>query len=121
MYQLVERAHALDQRWYMAAFWLIWCTATTLMLMPADRLPQINIWDKLEHAGTFFTLMVLAWLSYRQALFRLAMLLIAYGVLIECIQAFIPSRSFSLLDVVADSLGVLPAYWLMLRAESKGI
>ena len=89
------------------------------MLLPAKDLPHVNIWDKAEHAGTFFVLMTLATLSYYQkhSLQRLALLLIAYGIAIECIQFFIPSRSFSVLDMVADSIGVLPVWWIALQLE----
>ena len=51
-------------------------------------------------------------------------ILIGYGVSIECIQAFLPNRQFSFLDVVADVIGVI-AYALVaytvttIRARSK--
>jgi VanZ family protein len=88
--------------------------------LPVQNLPQVNIWDKAEHAGTFFTLMVLAWLAYRNNLvvWQLAVWLIGYGIAIECIQFFIPSRSFSMLDVVANTVGVLPVWWLAARIKS---
>jgi VanZ family protein len=94
------------------SFWIIWCIATTLMLLPADELPVVDIWDKAEHAFTFFVLMLLGWLGYRKQLnvYRLMALLISYGIAIECIQYFIPSRSFSVLDMVADSVGVVLAF-----------
>ena len=112
-----EWLQGIDSRWWLTAFWLFWCTSTAVMLLPAQQLPAINIWDKAEHAGTFFVLMLLAWLAYRQPLQRLACLLIAYGIAIECIQFFIPSRSFSVLDIVADTTGVLPAWWIATQAQ----
>jgi VanZ family protein len=102
---------------WQTAFWLLWLAATTLMLMPAEQLPKVDIWDKYEHSATFASLMVLAWLGYRRPLQRLAILLIAYGIVIECIQFFIPSRSFSVLDMVADATGVLPVWWLATRVK----
>lgn len=117
MFRPAEWISNIDLRWWIAAFWLTWCTATVLMLLPADNLPQVNIWDKAEHSGTFFILMVLAWLGYRRPLQRLAILLIVYGIAIECIQFFIPSRSFSVLDMVADATGVLPVWWLATRVK----
>src|SRR6478735_5340932 len=94
-----EWKNNIDARWWMAAFWLVWCTATILMLLPAQDLPKVNLWDKAEHAGTFIALMALATLGYHQkySAQRLAWLLIAYGIAIECLQFFIPSRSFSVL------------------------
>jgi VanZ family protein len=83
--------------------------ATTVMLLPANDLPKVNIWDKAEHASTFSALMAAAWLAYRHrfSLQKLAAWLVCYGVVIECIQHFVPTRSFSVLDMVADSVGVL--------------
>lgn len=119
MFRPVEWIRNIDLRWWIAAFWLTWCTATVLMLLPANDLPQVNIWDKAEHSGTFFILMVLAWLGYRRqcALLTLALSLIAYGIAIECLQYLIPSRSFSLLDMVANTTGVLPVWWLATRIK----
>lgn len=111
--------NTINTRWWMAAFWLAWCAASTVMLLPAQHLPQVNIWDKAEHAGTFLALMALAWLAYRKnlAAWQLAVSLIGYGIAIECIQFFIPSRSFSMLDVCANTVGVLPVWWLVTRAQ----
>lgn len=104
--------------WQMA-FWLLWLAATTLMLMPAEQLPTVDIWDKYEHSGTFAALMTLAWLGYRRHCtpFTLAASLAAYGVAIECLQYFVPSRSFSVLDMVADTLGLLPIWWIAVRLK----
>ncbi len=111
----------IDVRWWQAAFWLLFLPATILMLLPADDLPDVDIWDKAEHAGTFLFLMVFAWLGYRRhcSPLLLAQLLIAYGITIECIQFFIPSRSFSVLDMVADAIGVLPVYCLAIKWPLK--
>lgn len=115
MYRLLEKINA---RWWQTAFWILWLVATVLMVLPAEELPEVDIWDKAKHSGAFFALMALAWLGYRQqfAALTLAGLLIGYGVGIECIQYFIPSRSFSVLDMVADAIGVFPvlcaAMWL---------
>jgi VanZ family protein len=119
MSRLVKYVAAIDARWWIATFWCVWCAATLLMLLPAQNLPQVNIWDKAEHSGTFFALMTLASLAYFQkhSPQRLAVLLITYGITIECIQFFIPSRSFSLLDIVANTVGVLPAWWLVTRGK----
>ena len=96
-----EWLQGIDSRWWLTAFWLFWCTSTAVMLLPAQQLPAINIWDKAD----------------RQPLQRLACLLIAYGIAIECIQFFIPSRSFSVLDIVADTTGVLPAWWIATQVQ----
>ncbi len=67
-------------------------------------------WDKLIHFSGFFVLGGLAILAGRSIqTSRLILTLIAYAALTEILQYFIPGRSFSVLDWVADSLGVLVA------------
>ncbi len=67
-------------------------------------------WDKLIHFAGFFVLGGLAILAGRNIpASRLILTLIAYAALTEILQHFIPGRSFSVLDWVADSLGVLVA------------
>lgn len=119
MSRLSEKVQALPLWLWQVMFWLLWCASTTLMVLPAGDLPPVELWDKAEHALAFFTLMALAWLAYRRqyAPLRLALLLVTYGFAIECIQYFIPSRSFSLEDVIADSVGVLPAFWIAVRLK----
>lgn len=101
------------------SFWLLWTIATALMLLPASELPTVNIWDKAEHAMTFAALMALVWPAYqhRFAAQILALYLVGYGIAIECIQHFIPSRSFSVLDMVADSIGVAVIFLLLRRVQ----
>ena len=121
MFRLVDQLDKIDRRLWKLFFWCLWFSATVLMLLPSNELPQVDMSDKTQHCLAFFALMALAWLGYRQqrTTFQLAMLLVLYGIAIECLQFFIPSRSFSVLDMVADSLGVLPAWWIALRLERK--
>ena len=109
----------VDVRWWLAAFWLFWLACTVVMVLPASELPAIDMWDKAEHAVVFFVLTLLVWLAYPQrALALLSVWLFAYGVGIECVQYFIPSRSFSLLDVLADTVGILPAWWVLRQVRT---
>ena len=68
---------------------------------------QIN--DKVSHALAFFTLSFLADYSFPRSHFSFKKILpvLAYGVLIECIQYFLPYRSFSLLDIAGDAFGIV--------------
>lgn len=65
--------------------------------------------DKGRHLAAFA---VLAWVaaqgfgSTKATLWRIALALLAYGVLIELVQAQIPGRHASGADVVADALGL---------------
>lgn len=85
--------------------------ATVAMLSP--RVPDAGIsfdhFDKLVHASTFLVLAFLADAGWPQHGFGRAkyLPLLGYGILIECVQYFIPNRSFDLLDVAADATGLL--------------
>jgi VanZ family protein len=65
--------------------------------------------DKLNHILAFAVLSWLAEGSFpgdRRAPIRWT-LLMTYGLVIEIVQAFLPYREFSLLDVAADGMGIL--------------
>ena len=74
-----------------------------------DLPPQYEINDKLIHIFVFFGFSVLIDLSSVRKPFWLwkALPLLGYGVCIEIMQYYTPVRSFSLLDWVADLIGVL--------------
>lgn len=79
--------------------------ATTKLNYPVvDRLN-----DKASHIMAFYALAMLADFSFPRVEFSLSkvLTLMAYGLLIEVIQYFIPYRTFSLYDLGADAIGVL--------------
>lgn len=64
-------------------------------------------WDKLYHMVSFAILAGLAILAWRNFSSRTIIItLICYAALTEILQHFIPGRSFSVLDWLADGLGV---------------
>ncbi|MCG6863445.1 MAG: VanZ family protein [Chromatiaceae bacterium] len=79
-----------------------------LAFAPLEQAPGTSS-DKLNHFLAFF---VLAWLADRSypgrhlASFRWTFLF-GYAFLIELVQAFLPFRESSLLDFVADAVGIL--------------
>jgi hypothetical protein len=64
--------------------------------------------DKLAHLIGFYLLALLADLAFPRTHLLLvkSLPLMGYGVLIEILQFFIPYRSFSMLDLVADGAGL---------------
>ena len=76
------------------------------MPVPEDADSLIN--DKVAHAIIFLGLSVLIDLAYRdyQFIFMLAIVLLAYGLIVELLQAFSGYRTFSVLDFIADAVGV---------------
>jgi VanZ family protein len=94
-------------------FWrltlLLALTATTIATtVQPEAVHAAGINDKAAHAATF---LLLAFLSHRAfpetATLWKAAPLFTYGLLIECIQYYIPFREFSLLDQMANTVGIL--------------
>lgn len=85
-----------------------------LAFAPLPESPGFD-WDKANHLAAFVTLVALAelgWPGRRAMPWRLALVL-GYGVFIELVQAQLPYRQGSVLDLVADGLGV--ALYLVLK------
>ena len=64
--------------------------------------------DKLLHFSGYVIFIISAMLAYgkRRSFVFLFMLLFAYSVLIECIQYFLPYRSFEVKDILANLAGL---------------
>ena len=84
--------------------------ATLFLATTSRQFPIIStVSDKFNHLLAFFVLAGLADGSFPGKKFWLmkALPLLGYGVLIECIQYFIPCREFSLLDMAAVGAGLM--------------
>lgn len=99
-------------RWQKIALLSAYAIAiATLSLTPAQEMPRVNLWDKLQHFFAYFVFMVLAYpiadrFSHK---LMLAVAVTAYSGLMEFGQALSPGRSPSAQDLVANSLGVFAA------------
>ena len=99
-----------------------------LTLMPGKDVPEVG-WlnipnlDKLVHVAMFGGLTVFFCLPYLKSgltpqkktniFIRISLSMVLWGLIIEVIQKFfVPGRGFEWLDVLADSIGVLIAYWI---------
>lgn len=83
---------------------------TALTVMPLHEFPPAeSINDKLSHLLAFLALAVMADYSFPEKDFIIpkGLPLLAYGIGIEVVQFFIPYRSFSVLDMVADAAGLI--------------
>ncbi len=102
----------LNKSVYKVIFFII---ATALMLYPVmpndyiSSLYPVNLNDKVEHAGVFFILSLLLnrASATRGHRLRNVVVLSLFGVVIELIQHFIPHRSTSLNDALANIAGIL--------------
>lgn len=100
-----------------------------LTLTPGSDIPKVGWLDKIKnfdkvvHAGLFGGLTFLFCLPYFNFPFsyyqktnhfiRISLAAIIWGITIEFLQRFfVPGRSFDLADWIADSIGVLIAFWV---------
>ena len=98
---------------YHAQFFLCACLVFIFYSATTSRdLAEISFSsDKLNHFVAFFVLSLLTDLAYPKNTIKFkAISLFLYGLIIECVQWQLPYRSFSLLDLAADSGGIL-IYW----------
>ncbi len=86
-----------------------------LSLLPGNQLPDVPGSDKWHHTLAYFVCMFCwgqAYVRPAQRL-KLAIAFVAMGAVIECIQYFTPTRAFELLDIVANTLGVALAWFVV--------
>lgn len=110
-------SRALQGLWICA---VVVALLATLLPQP-EQTPRFAYADKVFHCGYFLLLGMLAALSQREdiAARRAALSMVGLGVLIELIQWFLPWRSFELLDMLADSVGVAFGYAVATRLRIK--
>lgn len=81
---------------------------SALAFMPGPEVPVTTHWDKGDHTLAFFSLSLLARFAWPQQPFlRIALALVGYGMFIEIVQAFLPTRDAEVLDILADSTGIV--------------
>jgi VanZ family protein len=89
-------------------FWIPLVFATYMAWTPRVHLDMASNHDKCTHLLAFgyltgaFSMVYFRWTTWR----RTAGIMIAYGGLIEVVQALLPYRSCSWLDLMADSVGI---------------
>lgn len=87
--------------------------ATTRLDFPAT----VEVNDKLNHILAFYVLALLLDFSFPERRFDFSKVaaLLSYGLFIECVQYFLPDRTFSLFDLAGDAIGLM-AYKFSLPA-----
>jgi len=75
--------------------------------------PIVSISDLINHSAAFAVLYLLYSLSYTHTIRRIIFTLIGYGIGIEIVQAFLPTRYSSLEDIAADCGGILMGYLVL--------
>ena len=94
---------------FRVALFVATLVATRLATAPLEAVSFVGLGDKVLHAGAFLVLAGLLDFSFPATRFggRKVAALLAYGIGIEVVQHFVPYRSFSLLDWLADAGGVV--------------
>ena len=91
-----------------ALFFIFLISIEYLALTPAQIKLVENSWDKANHFIAFAALYVTLHFGFcRLNLGAKVAILLAYGIQIEIAQSFVPNRYFSMLDVVADGIGIV--------------
>ena len=94
---------------------IMYLTLLSWQLLTPVTIVSAGNWDKLIHFSGFFVLGGLSIISgWNISAPKIGFLLVSYAALTEILQHFIPGRTFSVLDWVADSVGVLVAVLLSL-------
>lgn len=104
-----------------------------LTLIPGKSIPEVGITDidKLVHAIIFGILLLLFynWFAQQHSFELLkthplifsSVFSFSYGFLIEILQNFVPGRTFSAYDVLANSIGVALGSAAILLAKNQQI
>ncbi len=118
-----------DRPWLVVAFGVMLAMTLVALLLPAEQLLQLKLWvvqwwpwmldlsraneapgtDKWVHGSLFAVLGCLGALAWRGVRARpvLLIVLMFLGALTEWLQAYVPGRSMSAADWLADSAGAL--------------
>lgn len=100
--------------WLWSAFgWLLAAGVCFGSLVPGDKLPVHVLQDKAVHFGSYLLLMIwFAGLYERRRQLAVALALVALGFALDALQSLVSSRSFELLDVLANAAGVAVGFVL---------
>jgi len=103
---------AFNQIWFYLG--LIWVSLIAYLSLTTATPMPINLWDKAQHflAYGFLGFWFLC-ISYdKKTAYKYAIGIFTLGIILELLQSLVPGRYPSLLDVIANSLGVILAFAL---------
>ena len=101
---------------------------TSLSLSPQDALPEVHLWDKLQHLAAYAVLATCGAVGYqgRRSRLMVGAGLMLLGCGLEVAQTVIPGRNPSVDDAVANIAGIalgLTTAWIgdrLVRASEGG-
>tara|TARA_Y100000768_G_scaffold333685_1_gene273855 strand:- start:90 stop:440 length:351 start_codon:yes stop_codon:yes gene_type:complete len=85
-----------------------------LSIEEVDFESSVKYLDKVLHFLCFSYLTLITWLSkILDKDLHVYVIVLAYGILIEIVQRFLPYRSFEYLDIFADFLGIIVGFMII--------
>lgn len=122
MYRVIT---AVAVSFFVFILWIIYLANTGSSSIFFGFVRSIPYGDKIGHAGLFGVLTLLVVIGSKFRTFSCGRLNIYYGAMLvilfvigeELSQAFIPSRTFDLIDLTADSTGIMLAISLAYLAS----
>lgn len=86
-----------------------------LSFLPSSGLPSVPGNDKWHHGLAYFTCMFCwaQWITPPGPRLKLAVAFILMGALIECLQGLTTYRTFEWLDMLANTVGVILAWFVV--------
>jgi hypothetical protein len=110
------KENLMPKKLYKTIFFITTVVVFYLAVVPGDMIAiDTNLGDKFNHFLAFFTLSLLlnrSSSSYH-ARVRNMLSLLFFGILIEFVQHYLPHRESSILDILADLVGILSFQFLL--------
>jgi VanZ family protein len=108
-------AMVATSRYVARTLFIVGVIAVAWSLAASDAMPEVDIWDKLGHFLAYASLALCGCLAFSigRAQVVVGVSLVAYGCVLEIGQTFIPGRSGSIQDAIANALGVMFAIVLV--------
>ena len=105
-------------------FWLGVLAILAMSVVPTNTSEAISSLDKAIHFFAFLVITYLLWAAYKlpRPFISSVLLLSLFGLTIELLQHFVPTRIFSLYDFAADIAGIIAGvtlYWLLAKRKVK--
>jgi hypothetical protein len=92
---------------WLAVGWALAAGVGIGSLIPGDALVDVSAFDKVLHAGSYFILMTwFAGVYEARRHVAIAIVLVAAGLGLDVVQTFTETRTFSMLDVLANCAGI---------------
>lgn len=94
-------------------FYALLLLVTYLSVLPKVETPDFDHSDKVLHFMAYLGIAAWAYFGFPKATARLSLFIIVWSIGIELIQWQMPTRSFDLLDIVANSIGCIAGWQIM--------